>query len=370
MVRRMIRFVPVCVNSILVAVLAVGCGTPFPEEPESTGSVQLEVLDVPDVSFDPSVGTTTVVVQFVARNGQQVPLNRDDMSIDLRLNGNPIDVEGILEEDSEELRTNLYLTLVLDASYSMVEQQPPAFTPMLASARRAVSAGNALYYERPGLFAWNLYWFNDRLFKPLEAIPGSDWLESDIERIPPPTPGSFTKLFAAVELAVNDSRTFAEQRPDDARDHYVMVVLSDGGDNYSWFPNPEIQGTASAGTNREYAYFGHQATSRDQMMQAIREHPSLQLNVIGLGSAVVDSDLSNMAAAGHGRYFKNPDSNQIENLFDQVIKEFTSIQTHGVTLPIPSGDYRLDVVVTDRATGAQASHSVLFHGGDAGAGPR
>jgi hypothetical protein len=105
-------------------------------------------------------------------------------------------------------------------------------------------------------------------------------------------------------------------------------------------------------------------------MQSIAAHPALQLNVIGLGSAVVDSDLSAMATAGNGRYFKNPDSNQIENLFDQVIKEFTSIQTHGVTLPVPSGDYRLDVVVTDRATGAQASHSVLFHGGDAGAGPR
>jgi hypothetical protein len=355
---------------VVVLILATGCSHEITLEPENTSAVHLEILDVPQVGFNPTVGTTTVVVQFIARNAQQVPLERDDMKIQLRLDGQPIDVEGILKEDSEQLRTNLFLTLVLDASYSMLEQQPPAFSPMLASARKAVTAGRALYFERPGLFDWKLYWFNDRLFKPLEVMPGSDWLESDIERIPQPSAGTFTKLFAAVEVAVNDSRELAETVANDPRDHHVMVVLSDGGDNYSWFPNSELFGTGSAGTNREFAYFGHKATSRDQTLQGIRNHTALQVNVIGLGSAVKDADLSSLAAAGRGRYFKNPDSNQIENLFDQVIKEFTSIQTHGVTVPVPSGDYRLDVVVTDRATGASTSHAVIFHGGDAGAGPR
>ena len=56
----------------------------------------------------------------------------------------------------------------------------------------------------------------------------------------------------------------------------------------------------------------------------MRAHTALQLNVIGLGSAVRDADLGALAAAGRGRYFKNPDSNQIEKLFDQVIKEFSA----------------------------------------------
>jgi len=370
MFRCRVSFVVSSLLSVMVLVFAVGCGKKLPSEPESTASVQLEILDVPEVTYDPTVGTTTVVVQFVARNDRQIPLEQSGMNVQLRLDGRAIDVEGILKEDSEQLRSNLYLTLVLDVSYSMLEQQPPAFSPMLASARRAVGAGRALYFERPGLFDWNLYWFSDRVYTPLEVLPGSDWLEVDIERIPQPHPGTFTKLFAAVEVAVNDSRAFAEQVANDPRDHHVMVVLSDGGDNYSWFPNVDVIGTGSAGTNREFEYFGHKATTRDQALQAIREHPSLQLNVIGLGSAVVDADLNAMAVAGHGRYFKNPNSNQIEDLFDQVIKEFTSIQTQGVTIPIPSGDYRLDIVVTDRATGAQAVHSVAFHGGDAGAGPR
>ena len=356
--------------SVVLLILATGCGREIALEPESTSVVHLEFLDVPEVSFDPTVGTTTVVVQFVARNAQQDPLDQNDMNIQLRLDGQPIDVEGILKEDSEQLRTNLFLTLVLDASYSMLEQQPPAFSPMLASARKAVSAGRALYFERPGLFDWKLFWFNDRLFTPLEVTPGNDWLESDIERIPRPAPGTFTKLFAAVEVAVADSRQLAETIANDPRDHHVMVVLSDGGDNYSWFSNNDIFGTGSAGANRDFAYFGHSATTREQTLQAIRNHTALQLNVIGLGSAVRDADLGSLAAAGRGRYFKNPDSNQIEALFDQVIKEFTSIQTHGVTVPVPSGDYRLDVVVTDRATGASTSHPVIFHGGDAGAGPR
>ena len=156
--------------AVLLLFFATGCGNKPVTEPESTAAVHLEILDVPEVGFDPSVGTTTVVVQFIARNAQQVPLERDDINIELRLGGQPIDVEGILKEDSEQLRTNLFLTLVLDASYSMLEQQPPAFSPMLASARKAVTAGRALYFERPGLFSWKLYWFNDRLYTPLEVV--------------------------------------------------------------------------------------------------------------------------------------------------------------------------------------------------------
>jgi len=367
--RASVRFVFLCLATTFVLVLAGGCGSDEIIEPESTAAVHLEILDVPEVSYDPTVGTTTVVVQFVARNAEQVPINREGMDIELRLGGNPIDVEGILQEDSVELRSNLYLTLVLDASYSMLEQEPPAFDPMLASARKTVNAGHALYFTRPGLFDWKLFWFNDRLFTPLEVAPGSDWLESDIERIPPPDPGTFTKLFSAVEVAVEDSKSFADQNANDPRDHHVMVVLSDGGDNYSWFPNSELNGTGMAGTNREYVYFGHKATNEDQVLSTIRSHPALKLNVIGLGSSVVDSDLAALAAAGNGRYFKNPDSSEIQDLFDQVILEFTSIQTNGVTIPLPSGDYRLDIVVTDHATGAVGVQYVNFHGGDAAAGP-
>jgi hypothetical protein len=327
----------------------------------------LEVLNDPKVDFDPAVGTTTVVLQFVARTGNGMPLEEDEIEVDLRLNGKPVDSEGLLQEDSEQLRSNVYLSLVLDASYSMQEQQPPAFGPMLAAARKTVAAGGALYNDRPGTFDWTLYWFNDRVFTPLE-YPGTEWLETDIERIPAPGPGTFTKLYAATEVAVERSKSFAEQSANDPRDHHVIVVLSDGADNYSWFPNSEINGTGSIGVGRDYSYFGHRATTKSDVLRTIESHPSLKLNVIGLGSEVVDAELQEIATAGNGLYFKNPKASEVEALFDRVALELTSIQTRGVTLPLPSGDYQLDLVVYHR--GAQAVHSFFFHGGDAGAGPR
>lgn len=350
--------------------LLVGC---HPEEstgPNAASPLKLEFLDNTHVQFDPSVGTTTVVVQFVARNGQSVPLEREDLVVELRINGNRVDVEGILQEDSEQLRTNTYLTLVLDASYSMLEQEPPAFGPMLSAARKTVTAGRTLYADRPGIFDWSLYWFNDRIYTPLETSSGTQWAESDIERIPAPRPGTFTKLYAAMEVAVTRSKDFAEQFANDARDQHMIVILSDGADNYSWFPNAEITGTGTAGTNRNYEYFGYRTTRQADLLALVRSHPSLKLNVIGLGSAVVDEDLRSLAKAGNGSYFKNPKSDQVDALFDRVALELTSIQTRGVTLPLPSGDYRLDVIVRQRGTGAKGTFSVAFHGGDAGAGPR
>jgi hypothetical protein len=351
----------------LLSLLVVGCGEDA-TAPEETPVVRLEVLNDPQVDFDPAVGTTTVVLQFVARNGNGTPLEGEEIQVDLRLNGNPVDSEGLLQEDSEQLRSNVYLSLVLDASFSMQEQQPPAFGPMLAAARKTVAAGRALYNDRPGTFDWTLYWFNDRIFTPLESVAGTEWLETDIERIPAPGPGTFTKLYAATEVAVARSKAFAEGSASDPRDHHVIVVLSDGADNYSWFPNSEINGNGSVGANRSYSYFGYRATSKEDVIRTIESHPSLKLNVIGLGSAVVDADLQQIATAGHGRYFKNPKASEVEAVFDRVALELTSIQTRGVTLPLPSGDYRLDVVVHHR--GAHATHTVLFHGGDAGAGPR
>ena len=353
-----------------LSLLASGCGSEDPTAPETKTALKLEFLDNTRVEWDPSVGTTTVVVQFVARQENGTPLENDDIQVELRLNGSPVDSEGLLQADSEQLRSNVYLSLVLDASYSMLEQKPPAFVPMLAAARKTVAAGGALYDNRPGVFDWTLYWFNDRIYMPLETTAATEWLETDIERIPAPRPGTFTKLYAATEIAVERSKSFAETTAGDPRDHHMIVVLSDGADNYSWFPNTDLAGSGSAGTNRSYRYFGHRATTKADVIQAIRSHPSLKLNVIGLGSAVVDADLRALATAGNGAYFKNPKASQVDALFNRVALELTSIQTRGVTLPLPSADYRLDVVVRDRVHDGSAKHSVLFHGGDAGAGPR
>lgn len=340
-----------------------GCsGDDDPVDPGPPETIRIEVLGTPELSFNPDNGTTNIVLQFIARDQNMVPLADDNVEVELRLDGRAIDSEAILEQDAEELASNMDLTLVLDASYSMLRHDPPAFGPMLKAARRTVQEGRSVYVDRPGEFTWSMYWFNDLIYEP-----SGTWPDFVIENIPQPEQGTFTKLFAAVRLAVDDSQERAAQSGKE-REQHILVVFSDGADNYSWFANPEVSGSDNISSDFLYTFEGSDPVTKAQVLAAIRDHPDLQVHVIGLGSEVNDRDLQEVAVAGHGRYFKNIDPAQVGSLFDQVILEFTTMQTQGVTLPIPPGNYRFQIVVrrTDRA--GQATHQFDFHGGDQNAG--
>jgi hypothetical protein len=344
----------------------VGCGgddleITAPADPRT--QIRLEGFNQPQISFDPSLGTTTVVVQLIARDGSESPLHGDELSIDLQLDGAPIDVEGLLSEDSEALASSLHLTLVLDASFSMLQHSPPAFAPMLSAARRSTAAGKALYVDRPGTFDWDLVWFNDRIFRPVESTSETRWLETDIERIPAPGPGTFTKLYAAVASAVQSSAAHAATNPSSPRDQHLVVVFSDGADNYSWFDNGTLSGTGEVGPGRSFEWTGAAPVTRAQVEQLLGNNAEVQLHVMGLGSAVNDGELLALAGAGRGRYFKNVEASQVDVLFDQVTREFTSVQTRGATIPVAPGAYTFRVVATRKDTGAQAVYSFRFLGG-------
>ena len=345
---------------------SVGCGggdLEITAPPDPRGLVRLEGFTTPQISFDPSMGTTTVVVQLVARDGNQTPLHGDALTVDLQVDGAPIDVEGILSEDAEALASSLHLTLVLDASYSMVQHQPAAFLPMLSSARRTTAEGKSLYVDRPGTFDWDLVWFSDRIYRPIETTSNTHWLETDIERIPSPTAGTFTKLYAALKSAVESSAAHAADAAAGVRDQHLVVVFSDGADNYSWFDNGTLSGTGSIGTDRSYEWTGSAPVTRAHVEQLLRDHPEVQLHVMGLGSAVNDADLLSLSQAGRGRYFKNIEAAQVDVLFDQVTREFTSVQTHGAMIPLAPGAYTFRVVVTRPDTGASATYEFRFVGG-------
>ena len=356
-----------------VAVLAgAGCGGDedfqFNPPPDPPARVSLEGFREPQIRYDPEQGTTTVLVQLVARDGENNPLHADDLDVDLQIDGRPIDVEGLLEEDSEALATNLHLTLVLDTSYSMLQHEPAAFLPMLSSARRTTAAGKALYVDRPGSFEWDLVWFNDRIFRPDETTPETEWLETDIERIPSPGPGTFTKLHAAVASAVQSSAAHAAATNAGFRDQHLVVVFSDGADNYSWFDNSQLDGSGTIGTNRSYEWTGAAPVTRGDVEQLLQAHPEVQVHVMGLGSAVDDAELQGIAQDGRGRYFKNIDAGEVDVLFEQVTREFTSVQTRGATIPLPPGEYEFRVVATRRDTGSSAVYQFRFLGGQIGAG--
>ena len=355
------------ITLLTFSLLSTGCGKD--EDPSSTAPpppserVVIETFGEPQVTYDPTVGKTTLVVQFVARDGNAAPLNDEDLEFELQIDGAPIDVEGILSEDSETLASSLHLTLVLDSSYSMLQQSPPAFAPMLASARRSTAAGKALYVDRPGTFEWDLVWFADRIFRPLVTTPETAWLETDIERIPPPTAGTSTKLYAAVESAIESSAAHADATNATARDQHLVVVFSDGFDNYSWFDNAELFGTGSIGPQRDYTWSGAGPVTLGDVEALLRANPEIQLHVMGLGSQVRDSELTTIARAGRGRYFKNVDAANVDVLFDQVTREFTSVQTRGATVPLRPGDYDFRIVARRVDGKAVGSFAFRFRGG-------
>ena len=245
----------------------------------------------------------------------------------------------------------------------MLQHEPAAFLPMLSSARRTTASGKSLYVERPGTFEWDLVWFADRLYRPLESTPDSEWLETDIERIPSPTQGRFTKLHAAVKSAVESSAAHARETSATSRDQHLVVVFSDGADNYSWFDNSSESGTGSIGTLREYTWSGAAPVTRQDVEDLLGQNPQVKLHAMGLGSQVNDAELQALAARGSGRYFKNVDPSNVDVLFDQVTEEFTSVQTRGATVPLPPGDYVFSIVVRDPDSDARAVYDFRFRGG-------
>ena len=80
-----------------------------------------------------------------------------------------------------------------------------------------------------------------------------DWEPDDILTIPAPASGTSTKLNSAVKVMADfmqseyDSGVFNGER-----DQYVMLVLSDGADNYSFFDNSHLNAslTTSSGARR------------------------------------------------------------------------------------------------------------------------
>jgi hypothetical protein len=249
----------------------------------------------------------------------------------------------------------------------MLQHQPSAFGPMLSAAKRTVASARALYATRPGVFGWNLSWFDDQIHTPLITTPETRWSEGDIELIPVPDAGTFTKLYGALDLAVREAAASIESAPPGPRDRHLLVAFSDGADNYSWFDNAELQSSGTIGENRNYRSVGYAATKRDDVMALLRQNPKIQLHVIGLGSAVNDADLQALAQAGQGRYYKNIDPAEIDGLFDQVIAEFTSVQSHGVTVPLPPGNYGFKLRVQRMGSSAHADYAFQFRGGEMGA---
>jgi hypothetical protein len=160
---RLVRIIPL----IALILLVVGCSSDEDSPVAPTpASVKISMTSAPTVTFHQSTGKTTTIVQFIARDSAGNPLDADDVTVELLLDNKAVDNESLLQADSEELDSSIHLGLVLDASYSMLLHNPPAFDPMLTAARNAVIEGLALYAGRPGDFTWDVEWFNETIASP------------------------------------------------------------------------------------------------------------------------------------------------------------------------------------------------------------
>lgn len=361
--------------ALLLGLGLVGCGdddfgsgeTESPSQGGSsgpTGPITLELSGTPTVGYD--AGRTTVVVQFVARGRDGVPLSPADVSVQMLVDGRALDNESLLQESAQELTASLHYGLVLDASGSMLQHTPPAFAPMKAAARKSVEDGIALWQNRPGAFSWDANWFNDFLF-----YRQGSWVPADLESIPAPQLNAATKLYAAVQFMAQEMRrAYLAGTAAGPRDHHVMVIFSDGADNFSNFDN---SGTATATqtttTGKTFQRFGWPTTTLEDAVAAVNAHPRLTVHVLAMGSQLNPGDydkLKQLSQAGSGQFLANATSDGTTQLFERVTKEFTTLQTRGATIPQQSGDHTFRLVVTGRTFTGQAFQEFRYRAGPDG----
>jgi len=315
-------------------------------------SITIALTSEPIISWDANSGKTTVVMHYIVRGDNDIPLSAEEFDLQLLIDDRRIDIESVLNASSQALTTNLYFSMVLDASYSMLLRQPPAFHSMLEAARDSYQQVLDIWSERSGEVAFSLLWFNDFLNRNLisQTNPQS-WLPSDILSIPEPNSGAVTKLYGAVhEAATLMKIDYDNGFFNGARDHHMMMVFSDGADNYSYFdntaePNEPRKKTDS---NAEYIHYGKQPVTLDNVMSSIKEHPALMVHVIGLGNDIEEQELKIIAEVGDGVYLKNPDVTRVKELFSRITREFTTLQTQGVLIPLKLGEYKFTVSATNK----------------------
>jgi hypothetical protein len=344
------RFLRICLLVALSLAIA-GCGgeDDSPVSPTPAGTVEIQVTSDPTVTYNIATGKTTAVVQFIARDRAGNPLAPEDVQVELLIDDKAVDNESLLQADSEELSSSIHLGLVLDASYSMLLHEPPAFGPMRVAARDAVTEVLALYDGRPGTLSWTVSWFNETIATP--AASGRAWQPDDLMTIPEPGPGTATKLFASVEDRAGRMLESYATIANGPHDHHVMVVLSDGADNYSWFDNSSFTSSGTTSSGAPFEMSGWRTADTEEAVAAIQAHPNLTVHVMGLGSSVQDTSAS-----------------QVGDLFDEVTREFATIQDHGATVPMQPGDYRMTLRVWTADRRARDDYSFSFHGGDTDAG--
>jgi IPT/TIG domain len=351
-----------------------GGGSPSNPTPELTGE--------PTVSFDAAIGTTTILVDYLVRDSDGVLLDDSDVDVRLFVDDEQLGAggrfgESVLDRNAQELDLNVLVMLVLDASYSLQQFDPPQFGPTLNAAQKLVDEGSKIWRNRGGTFAWNVVWFDE-----LISRPDPEHMRSfRIGNIPQPEPGNFTKLYSAISNGLEFSASLLAQGvAAGARDRHVLVVFTDGLDNLSTFNNPEVMREGRLRNGDPYPRVGWRATGLDDVLAEIAQHPlyptNLTVHAIALGSscsqtpaggACFDADaLGDIAQVGFGQLLASP--RNVANLFDLIQREFTTLQSSGAVVALSPGDYQFRLVAERHNHSASGELRFPFEVGSNGAG--
>jgi len=343
---------------------------PINNSPNNKGQISLEVPTSPLVTWKDTNGKTTVIVQYSVRDGNGRPMSESKYDVELRLDDKPVDIESLLDQSAKELEVNLYLSMVLDASSSMTLGASPAFEPMKTAAKNSFQDAIDIWLTRPGEIKFSLIWFNEIINQSLyDANSMKAWAPNDILSIPPPGGGTATKLYSAVKaMSTHLQNEYNNDIFNGPRDQYVMLIFSDGADNYSFFNNANINQELSTPSGALYHQYGTAATTLEELKPLLESHPNLTVHVIGLGSDISKQELEQISEFGGGIFQENPSSENIDLLFDRVMNEFTTLQTRGAEIPLQAGQYTFSLNITDKETNDITEHSFQFKAGDYDAG--
>lgn len=331
--------------------------------------------------WNPENGATRLIMQFVTRDESGLALDPEldanqqptALASQLFVDGEPTDVESLLNRDSELLKSNLALSLVLDSTYSMLTHTPPAFEPMKTAAVDVLTGIRDVWSANNAQFHWELTWFNDVIFRPAPNNRGESWSIANIGDLPAPTAGNFTGLWKAVHYTIGVHQELYENNVAAGnRDQHVMVVFSDGADNHSYFNNSNSSGTGDLNGMLHWTYQGYPATAIADVQTRLDEFPELRVYVIGFGQQLNEAGkqrLRDLAEQNRGQYFFGSDSNALGQLFESVKREFITMQTLGVETPLQDGKYEFSLRTKHVASGAEGRKDFSLQIGEEALGP-
>ncbi len=345
-----------------IAGMAVAaCGGSLPGAAlTTTAAPSVELQNTPVASYDPITGKTTVVLEFQVRDGAGNSVDPSTATLQRYVDGRVVDVESVLATQDTKVSSNLRLGVVLDASYSMTQWQPPAFEPMKKAACD-MQQSIRTQFSSMGTFESSLSWFQDQY---VCAPSSASMPDSAVLAIPTPQPGDSTRLFAATAQMVDRMKQLHDAIPaPTTADHFAMVVFTDGYDNYSWFDASAVPAKSYPATGGSFTCGGTGPVALPDLVGKLQAFPQLKAHVIGLGNQIKVSELTAIADAGHGRFVSNPDPSQVSTLFGEIAREFTTIRRDGITMPLRPGDY--EYVEEVAVGGGTARVRFQFHAGDA-----